>query len=91
MKVAVYSTKPYDEEFLRTANGDGRHELVFLEPKLNRDTAALAAGTPAVCAFVNDDLGAEVLAALAEQGCDSSRCARPGSTTWTCVPRRGSV
>lgn len=68
MRVTVFSTKPYDEEFLRKAGGDGHHDLVFLEPRLNRDTAALAAGSEAVCAFVNDDLGADVLAALSDQG-----------------------
>nr|WP_269814142.1 2-hydroxyacid dehydrogenase [Glycomyces dulcitolivorans] len=67
MRVAVFSTKPYDEAFLRKANG-GAHELVFLEPRLNRDTAALAEGCAAVCAFVNDDLGAETVEALAARG-----------------------
>lgn len=67
MRVAVFSTKPYDEASLRKANGDA-HELVFLEPRLNPRTAALADGCEAVCAFVNDDLGAETLAALAERG-----------------------
>jgi len=33
MKVAVFSTKPYDEQFFKQANQDSRqHELVFLEP-----------------------------------------------------------
>ncbi len=57
MRVAVFSTKPYDEEFLDRANLD-RHRLVFLEPRLNVGTAPLADGSEAVCAFVNDDLGA---------------------------------
>ncbi|QSB13084.1 2-hydroxyacid dehydrogenase [Natronosporangium hydrolyticum] len=68
MRVAVFSTKPYDEEFLRSANQQAGHELVFLEPRLSEETAALAAGSAAVCAFVNDDLSAGVLARLAEQG-----------------------
>ncbi|MBN7770023.1 2-hydroxyacid dehydrogenase [Marinobacter daepoensis] len=69
MKVAVYSTKPYDEHFLTQANQDGHpHELVFLEPRLNAATAALANGFDAVCVFVNDQVDAPVLAQLAEGG-----------------------
>ena len=55
MKVAVFSTKPYDEQFLSQANQASHpHELVFLEPRLNAATAALAKGFDAVCVFVND-------------------------------------
>ncbi|MCH7229798.1 2-hydroxyacid dehydrogenase [Glycomyces sp. L485] len=68
MRVAVFSTKSYDEAFLREANQGPAHELVFLEPRLNRDTAALASGCEAVCAFVNDDLSADVLTELAQRG-----------------------
>lgn len=68
MRVAVFSTKPYDERFLREANREAGHELTFLEPRLTAETAALAAGHEAVCAFVNDDLGAETLTTLAAQG-----------------------
>jgi D-lactate dehydrogenase len=68
MRVAVFSTKPYDERFLRKANEKTGHELVFLEPRLTPATVPLAAGSPAVCAFVNDDLGAETLAGLAASG-----------------------
>jgi D-lactate dehydrogenase len=68
MRVAVFSTKPYDERSLRAANEKAGHELLFLEPRLSLATASLAAGCPAVCAFVNDDLGSEVLNALAGTG-----------------------
>ena len=67
MRVAVYSTKPYDEQFLSEAN-DGAHELRFLEPRLTAGTAPLADGCGAVCAFVNDDLGRPVLERLAGLG-----------------------
>lgn len=63
----MFSTKPYDEESLRAAN-NGMHELVFLETRLSVDTAALANGAGAICAFVNDDLGAEVLSRLSSGG-----------------------
>lgn len=61
MQVAIYSTRPYDREFLTRANAAGRHELVFHEAKLDVDTAATAEGAQAVCAFVNDRLNAETL------------------------------
>ena len=63
----MFSTKPYDEQFLRRANHDG-HELRFLETRLSADTASLADGTDVVCVFVNDDLGAASLRRLAEAG-----------------------
>ena len=67
MKVAVFSTKAYDRRFLEAANADHRHELVFFEARLTADTAVLATGFPAVCAFVNDQLDEKTLKALAEQ------------------------
>lgn len=68
MRVAVFSTKPYDREFLSAAGARLGHELVFFEPRLTLATAPLAAGFPAVCAFVNDELNAGVLAELARGG-----------------------
>lgn len=66
MRVAVYSTKPWDEAFLTEANTD--HELLFLESKLDTTTAPLARGSDAVCVFVNDDVGAEVIDGLSRAG-----------------------
>jgi D-lactate dehydrogenase len=68
MKVIVFSSKPYDREFLTRFNLQVGHEVVFIENHLNRETAILAEGTPAVCAFVNDVLDAETLATLAAGG-----------------------
>lgn len=68
MRVAVFSTKPYDRRFLDAANADGAHELVYFEPRLLPETAPLAAGFEAVCAFVNDQLDRAVLEALAAGG-----------------------
>jgi D-lactate dehydrogenase len=68
MRVAVFSAKPYDVTFLTAASREHRHDLQFLEARLLRDTAALAAGFPAVCAFVNDQLDADVLSRLAAGG-----------------------
>lgn len=68
MKVAVFSTKPYDEHFLREANKQFGHDLIFFEARLNINAYALANEFPAICAFVNDDLDAGVLIRLARQG-----------------------
>jgi D-lactate dehydrogenase len=76
MKVAVFSAKNYDREFLGAANA-GRHELVFLEPRLTAATAPLADGFAAVCAFVHDEIDAAAVDRLASGGCRfiALRCA----------------
>jgi D-lactate dehydrogenase len=63
----VFSSKPYDEHYLRTAL-ESECELVFLPVHLNRNTLALAEGASGICCFVNDDLSAPVLEALASRG-----------------------
>lgn len=70
MKVAVFSTEAYDRRFLDAANAVAiaNHELVYFDTRLEPKTARLADGFPAVCVFVNDDLGAETLKILADQG-----------------------
>lgn len=70
MKVAVFSTKPYDREFLTQANNalPKSHELIFHETQLNAQSALLAQNCQAVCCFVNDHVDATVLQQLAELG-----------------------
>lgn len=68
MNVAVFSTKPYDEEFLSKANTMYGHALNFLEARLTRCTARLAENHEVVCAFVNDELDRKVLELLSKQG-----------------------
>ena len=68
MRVAVFSTKPYDRQYLSEANAAFGHELVFLEPKLDLTTAPLADGFPAVCVFVNDTLDRALLTELFARG-----------------------
>lgn len=53
MKVAVFSTKSYDREYLDRFN-NGQHELSYFESSLNSTTVSLAKGHEAVCMFVND-------------------------------------
>ena len=59
MRIAVFSTKPYDQRALEEAHRRHRHELVFFETRLTPDTAALELGFDAVCPFVNDLVSAD--------------------------------
>ncbi|QDZ41175.1 2-hydroxyacid dehydrogenase [Euhalothece natronophila Z-M001] len=68
MKVALFGTKPYDEQFFTEANENYNHELLFLEPHLSEKTAILAQDATAVCVFVNDEVSGDTLKILAEQG-----------------------
>lgn len=68
MRVAVFSTKPYDQRFLTAAAEETDHQLDFFEARLDRTTASLADDYDVVCAFVNDDLGAATLLRLAKTG-----------------------
>jgi D-lactate dehydrogenase len=68
MKVAVFSTKKYDREFLEAANSSHKHKLQFFEGHLSPQTCSLAAPFPGICVFVHDQLNAEVLKTLADQG-----------------------
>jgi len=72
MKVAVFNTKRYEKRSLEAAaqtlgNGQGI-EFTFLEPRLETQTAVLAAGHEAVLIFVNDVADREVLEKLAAGG-----------------------
>jgi D-lactate dehydrogenase len=70
MRVAVFSTKPYDQFYLNKANEEHQHghELVYFEARLTPSTVKLVDDFTAVCAFVNDNLSAEVLHGLSERG-----------------------
>ena len=69
MRITLFSSKPYDRDSFAAANANaGGFDLHFLDARLDVDTAALAAGSTVVCAFVNDDLSAPVLERLAQAG-----------------------
>ncbi len=68
MRVAVFSTESYDEEYLFAANRGKGHEMVFYKPALNRSTAGLAYGFEAVCVFVHDQIDRSTLEQLKEGG-----------------------
>lgn len=68
MRIDIFSAKPHDLVYLSDAASGTDLSLQFHEARLNADTVRLAEGAQVVCAFVNDDLGAEVIAALSEMG-----------------------
>jgi D-lactate dehydrogenase len=65
MRVAVFSARPHDKAYLDKANND-QHEMVYFETRLTPTSVGLSAGMDAVCAFVNDDLSADVIQGLSE-------------------------
>lgn len=70
-KVAFYDSKSYDKQSFNDVlakSGRARDfEVHFFEPRLSLETVTFCDGFDAICAFVNDDLSAEVLARLDEQ------------------------
>tara|TARA_R110002072_G_scaffold303140_1_gene495619 strand:- start:115877 stop:116890 length:1014 start_codon:yes stop_codon:yes gene_type:complete len=68
MRVAVFSTKKYDQEYLNAANDCHEHSLEFFEARLTEASAPLARGFPAVCVFVNDVVDEATLTDLAAHG-----------------------
>lgn len=71
MKVLFFGTKSYDREFFKEGLQDERYkdiDIHFIEPNLTPETAELAHGYDAVCAFVNMDLGKKTVDILHEMG-----------------------
>ena len=68
MKALVFSSRSYSERALRAENASGRHQLKFLETKLNAATAPLCAGYGAALVFVNDRVDRACLQTLAQGG-----------------------
>ncbi len=66
MRIAVFSTCKYDQEFLERYNTG--HELVFFEQALSLKTIALTETFDALCLFVNDKTDSNMLTALKENG-----------------------
>ncbi|WP_029685511.1 2-hydroxyacid dehydrogenase [Tatumella saanichensis] len=68
MKIAVYSSKQYDQQSLLQANQPFGFFLTFFDFKLDQQTAKNAAGFDAICIFVNDQCQADVVSELAALG-----------------------
>jgi len=74
-RIAFFDTKPYDRIWFDKLNKE--FEIVYFESRLRPESVKLAEGCRGVCAFVNDDLGAKTISALAETGVEviAMRCA----------------
>ena len=68
MRVAFFSTHPFDRPSFDEANARYRHDLHYFDARLSEATSVLARGFPVVCAFVNDQLDVTVLTVLSEAG-----------------------
>jgi D-lactate dehydrogenase len=66
MKIAFFSTLPFEQDWFETYKA--HHHITFINETLTLDTAPLAQGHQAVCAFVNDDLSQPVLEVLKQLG-----------------------
>lgn len=66
--IAFFDARPYDKTgFEKYAKQFGL-EFRYFETKLSTDTVSLAKDTDGVCAFVNDDLGTDVIKKLSSYG-----------------------
>ena len=67
MKVAIFSSKPYERAYFEKFN-HGKHDLVYFDTPLNVDTTNLAIGFRAVCVFVTDQVDRETIQKLSDNG-----------------------
>jgi len=68
MKITFFSTQPYDKKSFEEHNRHYAFNIKFLDVQLNEQTASLAEGADAVCAFVNDRVNASIIKQLARAG-----------------------
>ena len=69
MKILFYGTKNYDEQFFDKLLPEFPGiEIKFIEANIHEETASLAKGYEAICAFVNADLSTTVIEELHQQG-----------------------
>lgn len=66
MKVAFFSSKSYDKASFEQLTPNFKHQLTYLEVRLDKDTVSLAIGYDAICTFVNDHLDQKILDKLSE-------------------------
>ncbi len=71
MKIAFFGTKDYDKTFfveLAKDKGPGTYnaDITYFDVRLTRETVSLAKGFEAICIFVNDECGEDVVRKLYE-------------------------
>lgn len=65
-KIAFFDAKPYDKEWFDKINK--KYEIRYYESRLRPESARLAEGCTAVCAFVNDVINAKTIDTLVDLG-----------------------
>jgi len=68
LKLAFFSTKPYEKQFFEKINLKYNHKITFFDMRLTAEIISLVEGYPAVCVFVNDILDKSLLEKLFENG-----------------------
>lgn len=68
MKIAHFSTKYYEREYMDKANAEALHDLTYFEAPLNSETAAKASGFDAVCIQLSDKVDSQTITALSKEG-----------------------
>lgn len=68
VRIAFYDAKPYDIQSFDSMNTAFGFEIVYIPGHLTEQTAPLAKGSDAVCAFVNDTVDTGTINALARGG-----------------------
>jgi D-lactate dehydrogenase len=66
MKIAFFSTQPYDRQYFDKYNQN--HQLVYFDVSLQSDTVELASGSDAICVFVNDQVKDTVVHKMEQLG-----------------------
>lgn len=64
MKIAFYSTKPYDKIYFEPFSKEYNISIRFFEVPCNEETISLTKGYDAICIFVNDYLTAQMIKEL---------------------------
>ena len=68
MKIAVFSTKSYDQEYFEKYANDASNSFSFFETALTKDTANLSIGFDVICVFVNDNVDKNTIEILSKNG-----------------------
>ena len=68
MKVAVFSTKYYEKEYLDQANSDQKHTITYIEDSLNFKNVNLAKDFEVVSVILLDEITKDTIEALSKLG-----------------------
>jgi D-lactate dehydrogenase len=66
VRIAFYSTKPYDKVWFEPLGREYGFDIHFIEAACNEETVFMAKGYDAICIFVNDHVSAQMIDQLYE-------------------------